>query len=240
MTEARGLNVAIVDYGMGNLFSVTHALARVGLPSLVTSSSKEILNADAVVLPGVGAFGDAMSALDGLDLVSPLRDVAASETVLVGICLGMQLLMTESEEFGVHRGLDIFEGPVVRLNPYDGQPERLKVPHVGWSRIFKDVKSKSPSQMNIPTPEGWSWEASPLSGLLDAEFMYFVHSYYALPADAGLAASYSRYGDIEFCSSLWRNNVFACQFHPERSGQQGLNIYKNLASIISESELSHV
>jgi len=240
MTEARGLDIAIVDYGMGNLFSVAHALARVGLPAFVTSSSKEILKADAVVLPGVGAFGHAMSALGRLDLVSPLRDVAASERVLVGICLGMQLLMTESEEFGVHRGLDIFEGPVVRLHPHAGLPERLKVPHVGWSRIYKDGKSHSPT--NSATPNG-QWNASPLNGLRDAEFMYFVHSFYAVPEDAGLAASYSRYGDIEFCSSLWRSNVFACQFHPERSGQQGLNIYRNLASIISgasENELSHV
>ena len=241
MTEARGLNIAIVDYGMGNLFSVKHALERVGLPALVTSSKEDLLTADAVVLPGVGAFGDAMNALNGLDLVGPLQDIAASETVLVGICLGMQLLMTESEEFGVHRGLDIFAGSVVRLNPYSERPERLKVPHVGWSRIAK--YGKSHSQTNSSTPNGQSWDASPLEGLRDGEFMYFVHSFFPIPEDAGLTASYSRYGDVEFCSSLWRNNVFACQFHPERSGPQGLNIYRNLASIISgasENRLSHV
>ena len=231
MSEDVKPRVAIVDYGMGNLFSVKHAFEQVGMPAFVTSSREDVLNADAVVLPGVGAFGDAMRALDELDLVGPLRDVAASEKVLVGICLGMQLLMTESLEFGTHRGLGVFDGPVVRLNPLSDAGHSLKVPHVGWSRIYASDELHR---------DGAGWEASPLSGVADGEYMYFVHSYYPVPEDPGVATSYSRYGDVEFCSSIWRGNVFACQFHPERSGPQGLNIYRNLVSMISRKGASNL
>ena len=225
--------VAIVDYGMGNLFSVKHALEHVGLDAVVTSAKDDILKADAVVLPGVGAFGDAMGSLHGLDLVGPLREIVASHRILVGICLGMQLMMTESYEFGTHRGLDLIPGAVVRLNPYPETPGRLKVPHVGWSRIFSREAPHLGS--NARTGGGGLWESSPLEGLADGKYVYFVHSFYPQPQDPDVALSFSRYGDIEFCSSLWRDNVFACQFHPERSGPQGLRIYRNLASLISQA-----
>jgi len=224
MSEELNPKVAIVDYGMGNLFSVKHAFEHVGMPAFVTSSKEDVLNADAVVLPGVGAFGDAMCALGDLDLVGPLRDVAASETMLVGICLGMQLLMTESHEFGTHRGLGVFDGPVVRLDPLSDAGHSLKVPHVGWNRIYA---SDGLHRNDV------GLEASPLNGVADGEFMYFVHSYYPVPEDLGVVTSFSRYGDVEFSSSIWRDNVFGCQFHPERSGPQGLNVYRNLASMMS-------
>src|SRR3990172_8761912 len=127
--------VAIVDYGIGNLFSVKHACEQAGIHASVTHSCSEILQASAVILPGVGAFGDAMETLGKLDLVSVLRDIAASGKPLVGICLGMQLLMTESHEFGWHRGLGIIEGEVVRLEEAVHGDRVLKVPHVGWNRI---------------------------------------------------------------------------------------------------------
>ena len=134
--------VAIADYGIGNLFSVRHACEQVGLEASITTSSKEIVTASAVILPGVGAFGDAMAALERLGLKSALRDFAASGRPILGICLGMQLLMTQSHEFGRHRGLNIVEGEVLRLKEFTEEERRLKVPHVGWNRIYgQDRKS---------------------------------------------------------------------------------------------------
>lgn len=226
-----GPKVVIVDYGMGNLFSVEHAFEHVGIRAIVSSSKEDVLAADAVVLPGVGAFGDAMATLHKLDLVEPLREIGASQTLLVGICLGMQLLMTESQEFGLHRGLGVFRGAVV---PFSADPDaepRIKVPHVGWSRV---VKTEPSAGQGNGGDEGQDWwEGSPLQGLRDGEYLYFVHSYYPAPEDTVGITSSSRYAGIEFCSSLWQNNVFGCQFHPERSGPQGLKIYRNLVALIA-------
>jgi glutamine amidotransferase len=212
---------AIVDFGLGNLYSVKHACAYVGLPAIITSSKQDILSADAVILPGVGAYGDAMSTLRKLDLVSVLRDIAASSTPFVGICLGVQLLMTESYEFGRHRGLDIIEGPVVRFSDPMNDNRRLKVPQIGWNHIY------SPKQKN--TSKRTCWNNTLLEGVANGEHMYFVHSYIVQPKDSSVVLSTSRYGNVEFCSSLQHQNVFACQFHPERSGVEGLKIYHNLA-----------
>ena len=181
------------------------------------------MGADAVILPGVGAFGDAMASLRRLDLVEPLRDVAASRKPLLGICLGLQLLMDESEEFGAHRGMGIVKGDVVKFAAPKESGRTLKVPQVGWNHV-------SPAQgASCPDP----WKNSPLEGLSDGTFMYFVHSFYVRPAVAGLVLSTTRYGDVDFCSSLKTGNIFACQFHPERSGPEGLRIYGTLASSLS-------
>jgi imidazole glycerol-phosphate synthase subunit HisH len=210
------MRAAIVDYGMGNLFSVKHACRAAGLETFVTSSKEEILTSAAVILPGVGAFGDAMEALHRLDLVSVLKDVVAAGRPLLGICLGMQLLMTESHEFGRHRGLGLIEGEVLRFEgPRDGS-RPLRVPQVGWNRLQR--------------PVGVAWSGGVLDGLEDGEFMYFVHSFYAKPADRSVVLAVSHYGQIEFCSGLRRGRVAACQFHPERSGPEGLKIYKNFAA----------
>lgn len=187
------------------------------MQAIITSSREAIQSADAIILPGVGAFGDAMAALRRLDLVSLLKECAASGKPLMGICLGMQLLMTESEEFGRHQGLGIIEGDVVRLSPgaYDGRA--MKVPQVGWNRI-------------TPTaPE--AWRNSLLADTPPGAWTYFVHSFYARPADPEVMVSTTRYGDATFCSSLARRNVFACQFHPERSGPDGLRIYRQFAAM---------
>ena len=227
MSDQDFSQVAIIDYGLGNLFSVKNACEHAGLHAVVTSSKQEVMAADAVVLPGVGAFGDAMAVLNKLDLVEPLREIAASSKPLVGICLGIQLFMTESYEFGRHLGLGIIEGPVVRFEDAKDtggavQPRTmLKVPHVGWNRIFRP---------NAGGPDPWS--DTPLHEFRDGDFMYFVHSFYARPKDPKVILSTTRYGDTEFCSSLRYRNIFACQFHPERSGLQGLKIYHSLASTI--------
>ncbi|HED14064.1 MAG TPA: imidazole glycerol phosphate synthase subunit HisH [Gammaproteobacteria bacterium] len=225
MSDLQQPTVAIVDYGMGNLFSVKHACEAVGLPAVITSSKREILAAEAVILPGVGAFGDAMDALRRLDLVTVLQDIAVSEKLFVGICLGMQLLMSESREFGVHKGLGIIEGAVLPFDSPLRENRKLKVPQVTWNRIYK-VKTEGLHH--------GSWVHTPLEGLPDGEFMYFVHSYYAVPLDDSVLLSTTRYGHIEFASSLRYRNIFACQFHPERSGPQGLQIYRNLVSFIQD------
>ena len=219
--------VAIVDYSLGNLFSVQNACARVGLRAMITCKKDDILAADAVILPGVGAFGDAMANLHKLDLVSPLRDLAARDAPLIGICLGQQLLMSESSEFGNHRGLGIFEGRVVRFDRPHGPDRILKVPQVGWNRLHLPLAAKRDA-----------WHGSPLAGLLDGAFMYFVHSFHVQPANDDVILSTTRYGHIEFCSSLRRGNVLAFQFHPERSGDQGLRIYHNLAAMIANRALT--
>lgn len=208
--------VAIVDYGMGNLFSVRHACAYVGLDAEITNDKETILRSAAVILPGIGAFGDAIETLRRHDLVSILRDVVAAEKPFLGVCLGMQLLMTESCEFGIHKGLGVVEGDVVRLSDTEGG-FHLKVPHIGWSRV-ETVRS---------------WNGSLMESLSDGTFMYFVHSYYTRPAAQQIVWSRTRFGSTEFCSSFGRNNMFACQFHPERSGPEGLKIYQKFAAAVN-------
>jgi glutamine amidotransferase len=215
---------------LGNLFSVKQACEYAGLRAIITSSRQEIMAADGVILPGVGAFGDAMETLAKLDLVSVLRDLAASPKPLVGICLGMQLLMTESHEFGRRRGLGIIEGEVVRLEVAADGPRTLKVPQVGWNRIYAVGLG---DQRDGPGPNDTLWKSPLLEGLADGEYQYFVHSFYPRPVDPSVAVSTTRYGPTEFCSSLRLGNVFACQFHPERSGPMGLHIYRNLAELIT-------
>lgn len=217
-------HVAIVDYGLGNLFSVRHACAHVGLSATITSDAKTIETSGAVILPGIGAFGDAMATLARLDLIGVLKDVAGSGRPFVGICLGMQLLMTESHEFGVHGGLGIVDGEVLPLrDEMRGRPA-AKVPQVGWNRICAN-------------DAGRPWSGSLLDGLDEGTFMYFVHSYYVRPVRADVSLSVTRYADVQFCSSLAMGNIFACQFHPERSGAQGLQVYQNLARILQLSDI---
>lgn len=221
--------VAIVDYSLGNLFSVKQACEHAGLQARVTHAAREILEAEAVILPGVGAFGDAMAALRRLDLVGPLREVASSDKPLLGICLGMQLFLTESYEFGRHRGLGLIPGEVVKFDtPLDSSGARLKVPQVGWNRIYRPDGPAA----------GDPWAGSLLEGLAHGAYMYFVHSYYVQPDAPEVRLSLSRYGHIEFCSALKSGPILACQFHPERSGPEGLKVYENLAEKISRRERS--
>jgi glutamine amidotransferase len=212
--------VAIVDFGLGNLFSVAQACQAVGLESTITHDRRTIEHADAVILPGVGAFGDAMQTLTRLDLVGVLQDTPARGTPLIGICLGVQLLMSESQEFGRHKGLGLIQGEVVPFNnPHEGG-RRLKVPQVGWNRIHAAGSGTG------------GWADTPLAGLRDGEFMYFVHSFVVVPEDRSVVRSTTTYGDVEFCSSVSRGQIFACQFHPERSGRRGLHVYENVRKLV--------
>jgi glutamine amidotransferase len=215
---AHGPQVAIVDLGMGNLHSVSLACGHVGLSSVRTTSPGDVASADAVILPGVGAFGAAMDALRHHGLVTALTSFVDSGRPLFGICLGMQLLLEESEEFGLHQGLGLVHGSVRRL-PYDSANPQLKVPQVGWNAIFRRDETRRADR----------WTDTPLASLADGEAMYFVHSYFAVPREGEVVLSTTTYGGLTYCSSLLRGNVFGCQFHPERSGARGLDIYRNWA-----------
>ncbi len=202
--------IAIVDYDMGNLRSVEKAFLKLGLEAKVTRSPKEILNARHIVLPGVGAFKDCMRNLDQYGLIDPLLKSIGAGKPFLGICLGLQLLFEESSEFGVHKGLGVLKGRVVRF-PSSGA-EGLKVPHMGWNSINK--KKESPLMNGIP----------------EGEYFYFVHSYYAAPEDAGATLTTTDYG-LEFVSSIAKDNITACQFHPEKSQKAGLRVLKNFGSL---------
>lgn len=218
--------VAIVDYEMGNLFSVKNACEQVGMEAGITSDAHQIRQADAVILPGVGAFGKAMETLRRLGLVEILKEAADSGMgkPFIGICLGMQLLMEKSFEFGEHQGLGLVEGVVKSLQVSVQGSRKLKVPQIGWNTIHP------------PTDGEWgdSPLETPLAGLRGGEYMYFVHSFCVTPMgrDTGVDLSKTSYGPHRFCSSLRKGNIVAFQFHPERSGPAGLQIYRNLAQWI--------
>lgn len=217
-------DVAIIDYGLGNLFSIKHACEHVGLSVQITSNAKEVISARSVILPGVGAFGDAMNALDKLDLISPLKDVAISGMPLLGICLGQQLLFSESEEFGYTKGLDLIPGKVQYFPVQTVGNRTLKVPQVGWNAI--DPPENAPA----------AWDGTLLENVAPGTDMYFVHSCYAVPESDDAILTMTRYGDIDFCSGSQHGNITAFQFHPERSGIAGLQIYKNFSQQIRLAE----
>ena len=211
--------IAVIDYGMGNLRSVEKALIKVGLDARVTRSPREIDDARGVVLPGVGAFRDCMANLDRLGLIAPIRRALASGRPFLGICLGLQVLFAESEEFGRCEGLGFFRGKVVRFADNLPDPDAgpgtptLKVPHMGWNQVKR--QKEVPALQGIPA---------------DAHF-YFVHSYYVAPEDPAIIATTTDYG-IEFVSSVASGNVFASQFHPEKSQRHGLSLLRNFGDLV--------
>lgn len=207
--------IAIIDYGMGNLRSVQKALQAVGADARISSEPRVILDARAVVFPGVGAFKDCMANLERLGLIDVIHKTIRGGKPFLGICLGLQLLFSQSEEFGLISGLNIVAGKVVRFaegmqDAPNGAP--LKIPHMGWNRVkFK---------------KGFSLAAS----IPDDSYFYFVHSYYVMPEDSGLTAATTRYG-IEFVSAIQYDNVHAFQFHPEKSQKLGLTLLKNFSEL---------
>jgi glutamine amidotransferase len=199
--------IAIIDYGMGNLRSVSKAFEAVGHQAVVTRDVRVIGNASHVVLPGVGAFGDCMANIEQYGLVEPIRAAIQSGKPFLGICLGLQVLFSESEEFGPHQGLDIISGKVRRF----AAGSALKVPHIGWNQVYLE-------------------RACPLfDGITDGAEWYFVHSYFVDPGDKAVAATTTTYG-IPFVSSVWKDNIVACQFHPEKSQAVGLRLIKNFGA----------
>jgi glutamine amidotransferase len=201
--------IVIIDYGMGNLRNVQRGFERIGLEAKVTRNKREIQRASAIVLPGVGAFKDCMINLEKYGLVEALLRSIEKGKPYLGICLGLQILFSESEEFGFHKGLDLIKGRVVKFKP---DPEH-KVPHMGWNTV--EIKREVPV----------------LQGIVSGDFFYFVHSYYVIPEEIQWISTLTNYGR-PFVSSIWKENLFATQFHPEKSQQKGLRILENFAKSI--------
>jgi len=202
--------IAIVDYGMGNRRSVEKGFQKVGIDARVVSEPGEVDNAHAIVLPGVGAFRNCMRNLSHMSLLGPITRSLEKGKPYLGICLGLQILFTESEEFGICLGLNILSGKVIRFE--DG----LKVPHMGWNTI--KILKRPPL----------------LSDIEDESFFYFVHSYYVVPYNTGLITTTTEYG-VPFTSMVWKDNIFATQFHPEKSQELGLRILKNFGDFVKKS-----
>jgi len=194
--------IAIIDYGAGNLRSVVNAVTKLGYQAKVTGNPDDMLDARAVILPGVGTAGDTMANLKAKNMVDPIRQFIAAGRPFLGICIGLQVLFTVTEEAGNHQCLDVIPGIVRRL------PSGLKVPHMGWNQVKQRVSHPI------------------FDGIPDEANFYFVHSYYAEPADKSLVAGETEYS-ISICSVLVRDNLIATQFHPEKSGEIGLKLYDN-------------
>ena len=225
--------IAIVDYGMGNLRSVEKAFEKVGYDTVVTDKPEIIENADKIVLPGVGAFKDAIDGLQERDLIEPIKNHIKQNKLFLGICLGLHLLFTRSYEDGVHEGLDIVPGEVVRFNA-----DRLNMGNTGWQREVVGALDVLPvvnsQKLKIPHM-GWNTirekkDVSVLKGLPADPYMYFVHSYFVVPDRAEVIAAETEYG-LPFVSMISIDNIFAMQFHPEKSQQYGLDILKNFGEL---------
>ena len=210
-------DIAIIDYRMSNLYSVKAACEKVGLSSIITSNSDEIKDAKIAILPGVGAFGEAMKNLDSLKLKNSILDFVQSGKPLIGICLGMQLLFDESDEFGKQKGLGLIPGIVKKFKPNDTSDIKYPVPQIGWNKITQSMAG---------------WKNTLLEDNNNGDFMYFVHSYFVNPKNKNDVVSLTTYGDQKYCSSVKKENIFATQFHPEKSGEIGLKIYKKLKKIL--------
>lgn len=212
----------IVDYGMGNLFSIDRAINYVGCSALISGDPKVVAAADRIILPGVGAFGKAVEELNKRNLIEALKAVVNQGRPLLGICLGMQLLLTESHEFGIHKGLNLIPGTVRRFKEVSSPHEKWKIPQTGWNSI------EVPEQINAASgPDASLWNGTVLQGLHGGDYVYFVHSYICVPEEQSCCIAETEYGGDRFCSVVALKNIYGCQFHPERSGEAGLAIYKN-------------
>ena len=207
------MKVTVIDYGLSNLLSVQHAFAHFGAEVLLTSSPADVLAADALVLPGVGAFRDGMQGLEQLGLMEPIKQKAEQGTPLLGICLGMQMLFDESEEFGLHKGLGLIPGRVVRIPEQDagGRPQR--VPHISWDPLY-------------PAGGRTDFAGTALQDVQPGQECYFIHSYEAKPATETYRLADTIYGGRNVCAAAQKGSVLGTQFHPEKSGPVGLSIIK--------------
>ncbi len=200
--------IAIIDYDAGNLKSVQKALSYIGEDSIITRDEKELLNADKVILPGVGHFKDAMDKINGFGLNRTIHSIIGSKIPFLGICLGQQLLFESSDEAPGVQGLGVLQGKILRIPEHDD----LKIPHIGWNSIT--IKNDGKLFKNVP----------------NQSYVYFVHSYYLKATDSQIVKATTEYG-ITIDASVEKDNIYACQFHPEKSGEVGLQILKNFANI---------
>lgn len=207
--------IGIVDYGMGNLFSVSKALERLDAPYFISQSKEELMEADALLVPGVGSFRDAMDVLNQTGLAEMIRDFAATGKPLLGICLGMQLLFEESSENGLTTGLKLLPGKVDRFSGKTADGESYKVPHMGWNKLRFTGDS-------------------PLLTSLQEEYVYFVHSYYVKTDDQDVLVAVGDYYDMEVPAIVGRGNIYGMQFHPEKSSDMGMGLLRNFTKLAAE------
>lgn len=214
------MKIAIIDYDLGNLFSVKNAIDSLGLEAIITKKHDDIMSCDAAILPGVGAFNIAMKNILNFKLDKTIYEYINTGRPFIGICLGFQLLFSKSYEFIETQGLGIIEGEVLRI-PDLNIGTKLRVPNVGWLGIY----NKKTYFLN-----------EEFEDINQNEFMYFVHSYYVKPTNSDHTIAYSLYENFEFCSAIKKDNVFGVQFHPEKSGEKGIQIYKNLKKMIEREK----
>jgi glutamine amidotransferase len=211
-------NISIIDYGVGNIMSVISAFKKIGCTVKVISTAKEVADAESLVLPGVGAFGEGMKRLEEKGLDMAIKKHVASGKPLLGICLGAQLLLSKSEEFGHHKGLDIIKGEVTGFkHPKEVNLPGYKVPHIMWNELHATSATM--------------WNAGIFSGIKSPFNAYFIHSFYLAPEDKSLVLATSTYGNQVFCAAFRNGNLYGCQFHPEKSGEAGLQIIRNFAKL---------
>lgn len=211
--------IGIVDYGMGNLFSVSKALERLNAPYFLSHSKDDLLKADGLLLPGVGSFRDAMTALNSTGLTQMIREFAATGKPVLGICLGMQLLFEQSSENGLTEGLALLPGKVEVFSGKTSDGESYKVPHMGWNKLRFTRES-------------------PLLHSLEEDYVYFVHSYYVQAADRDVLVAVGDYYDVEVPAIVGSGNIFGMQFHPEKSSAMGMELLRNFAELAAERKLN--
>lgn len=208
------MKIAIIDYKLSNMFSVKNALDYLGADSVITSDKSIVAQSDAAIIPGVGAFGDAMKNLKRFGLLPIIKENIENGKPFMGVCLGLQLIFSESNEFGIHKGLNLIPG---KVRKFTGSKD-VKVPQIGWNRIH-----------SRPNPS--LWKKTPLKDTRDREFMYFVHSFYVIPDQKDMVLSETDYEGTTYCSAVSFENIFATQFHPEKSGKEGIKIYNSWLDI---------
>lgn len=213
-------NIVIIDYGLGNLFSVQKAMHYLGADAVIIDRPESLERAGGVILPGVGAFGDGMSRLEERGFIEPLKRYVDRGNPLLGICLGMQFLFSYSEEFGTHKGLNFINGKVIRLSQAATSDGCIyKIPHIGWNGLFKPVGVGG-------------WDDTVLDGIKEHSQVYFVHSFVAVPDDESNILSFTEYGNSRVTAVVKKNNIYGCQFHPEKSRDAGLKVLQNFLSIV--------
>jgi glutamine amidotransferase len=221
LSAGRGPRAAIIDFGGGNLYNVRRACLHVGLDGFITDDAREAEEADALILPGVGAMAQAVERLQRAGLSTVVAEASDAGIPILGVCLGFQLLMARGTEFGEYAGLGFFPGSVERFPGTDTDGKLLRVPHIGWSAVRP--------------PQGKSWENSLLADVPVGSSMYFVHSYFVKPESASDVIAVASYGGREFAAAMESGNTFASQFHPERSGGIGLRVYERFAQRVRET-----
>lgn len=219
--------IAIVDYGVGNLYSIKKALDNFNNNVFITEDPEKIYSADAVILPGVGSFGAGMEGLKVRSLIEPVKKFSLTGKPMLGICLGAQLLLDKGYEFGEFSGLGIIPGKVVKFP----ELKKERIPHIGWNEICANQLKVESGKLKVG-----EWKGTILDSIKENSDVYFVHSYILQPDKQSNVLAIANYGGYEFCSAIRKGNIYGCQFHPEKSGQIGLQIIKNFVSIVRSSQ----